>query len=1064
MAEKRIQGLKRKLMKDEVYREEYTKFMANIIEKGFAERCDTAPSGKAWYIPHHGVYHPKKKKLRVVFDASAKHAGISLNDTLLQGPDLINGLIGILCRFRKENVAIMCDIEQMFYQFKVINQHRDYLRFLWWDDFNKPPVEFRMTVHLFGAKSSPGCANFGLKMAADSGEEEFGKAPADFVRNDFYVDDGLTSVATVEEGRKLVQNVQNLCAKSGLHLHKFVSNRIEVLEAVPEIDRSTEVRHRDLLKGTEIIERTLGIEWSISNDSFQFKVTLKDRPPSRRGILASVSSVYDPLGFLAPVILKGKIILQETCKQGLNWDAPLPTAIINHWESWKGDLMELESFKVPRPFKPVDFGQLVTVELHHFSDASTVGYGQCSYLRLIDSNNNIHCSLVMAKSRVAPVKQVTIPRLELSAAALSVKVSDFLRKELNYEDLKEYFWTDSTIVLGYIHTDAKRFHVFVANRVQRIRESTDPKQWQHVSSGNNPADFVSRGLTAQQLIHNEVWLKGPTFLSSSILPTSSQHREILESDPELKRAQSLAIATNTYADMEERWARFSSWKKLQRAVAHCLLYKRILLQRVRIKNGKNSRQLETEMNVELLCKAEKEIIRSVQRSAFPAEVNPQEKKGTNVQKDGGMHKLDPFLDDHGILRVGGRLQQSLLSPELKHPIILPKKNHVSALIVQHIHGRSHQGRSCTLNGVRQSGYWIIGCKSIVSRTIQECWICSKLRGHLRHKMAPLPTDRMESVPPFTYCGVDYFGPFLVRIKRSDVPRYGALFTCLTSRAIHLEMAESLSTDAFINALRRVTAIRGPIRHLRSDRGTNFVGAKNALEKELASMEHDKVKDYLMRENCDYVEFKMNPPSASHMGGVWERQIRTVRSVLQPMLDKIGTQLDDDLLRTVFYEVMAIVNSRPLSLDDLHDPSSEVLTPNQLLTMKSSVVLPPPGNFVSQDLYASRRWRRVQYVLKLFWSKWQAQYLSELQKRQKWLHDQRNMSVGDIVMLKEDDPPRNKWPIGIVQEVHPSSDGKVRKLTVRIADHHMDNQGKRTRVQTVLERPIHKCVLLHRSQD
>ena len=331
-------------------------------------------------------------------------------------------------------------------------------------------------------------------------------------------------------------------------------------------------------------------------------------------------------------------------------------------------------------------------------------------------------------------------------------------------------------------------------------------------------------------------------------------------------------------------------------------------------------------------------------------------------------------------------------------------------------------------------------------------ICRKFRGSIQTQiMAPLPKDRLEETPPFTYCAVDYFGPFYIRLKRSDIPRYGAIFTCLMSRAVHLEVADSLETDAFINALRRFIAIRGPIRQLRCDRGTNFIGAKSEFE---------KVRNFLLRNNCDDFEFQLNVPSASHMGGVWERQIGTVRNVLRPLLEKHGSQLDDDTLRTLFYEVMCIVNSRPLSVSDLYDPqSAEILTPNHLLTMKTKVVLPPPCVFPETDIYSRKRWRRVQHLLNVFWSRWKVEYLSQLQTRQKWNVVHRNIVPGDVVILKEDESPRNKWPLAIVQDTYPSQDGRVRKVKVRLADSYLDKNGVRTKAQSVLERPIHKCVLL-----
>lgn len=1068
VAVKRLGGLKKRLLKDEVYRRDYTTFMTNMIDKGFAEKCSTEITpAKVWYIPHHGVYHPKKKKIRVVFDASSQHLNASLNESLLQGPDLTNALLGVLCRFRKEKIAISCDVEQMFYQFKVCERHRDYLRFLWWpgDNLDEPPIDYRMTVHLFGAKSSPGCANFGLKCAADYAEEECGSQAADFIRNDFYVDDGLTSVDAVEDAIELISSTQQVCARSGIRLHKFASNNDDVMEAVPVKDRAAELQNLDLLRShdaVDVVERTLGIEWSIVHDVFQFKIVLKNRPATRRGILASVSAIYDPLGFISPVILQGRRILQDICKQQIDWDAPLPDEIVTRWEKWKEELFQLEDLHIPRCYKPEDFDRVKVIQLHHFSDASTTGYGQCSYLRIVDEANKVHCCLVMAKARVTPVKHVTIPRLELAAAVLSVKISEFLKKQLRYDDVEEYFWTDSTVVLGYINSDAKRFHVYVANRIQQIRDCTQPDQWHYVRSEDNPADYASRGMSADKLLKADMWLNGPSFLWMNPLMDTSIFPYVALDDPELKKVQVLASESQEVKEsMLQRWSKCSSWGRLRRAVAHCLLYKRKLHFKVKSKYDPEVEEPAMTINVELLCQADIVIINSVQRAAFTEEISSLEHgPDSRLQKNSPLYKLDPFIDENGTLRVGGRLDKAHFSEELKHPIILPKHSHVTQLIAQFIHDKTHQGRGATVSHIREAGYWIIGCKGVVSRIIHKCVTCRRFRGKLQYqKMAPLPEDRLEETPPFTYCAVDYFGPFYIRVKRSDVARYGVLFTCMTSRAIHLEVADSLSTDAFINALRRFIAIRGPIRQLRSDRGTNFVGAKNELDREWAAMNHDNVKDFLLQQNCDYFDFNMNVPSASHMGGIWERQIRTVRGVLEPMLQKSGGQLDDDSLRTLLYEVMSIVNSRPLTTDDLSNPTSEILTPNHIITMKSKVVLPPPGNFQQTDVYSRKRWRRVQYLLNVFWSRWKLEYLSQLQSRQKWNTKQRNVSVGDVVILKEDESPRNRWPCAIVDEVYPSDDGNVRKVRVRMADSNIDKNGVRIKSQSILERPIHKCVVL-----
>ena len=393
--------------------------------------------------------------------------------------------------------------------------------------------------------------------------------------------------------------------------------------------------------------------------------------------------------------------------------------------------------------------------------------------------------------------------------------------------------------------------------------------------------------------------------------------------------------------------------------------------------------------------------------------------------------------------------------------ILPKKGHITRLIIQACHEEvAHQGRGFTMNCIRSRGYCIMGCNSAVKSFINNCVHCRRWRSKpVTQKMADLPEDRMEASAPFTYCAVDYFGPFYIRIKRSDVPRYGVLFTCLTSRAIHLEVAESLETDAFINALRRLIAIRGPIRLLRSDRGTNFVGAKNELKHELEAMRNDQLRQFLLRNGAD-IEFRMNFPSSSHMGGVWERQIRTVRSVLAPMLQRSGSQLDDDSLRTLFYEVMNIVNSRPLTTETLSDGSSpSPLTPNHLLTAKTTVVLPPPAEFQEADIYSRKRWRRVQYLLNVFWSRWKSEYLQSLQMRSKWNYPTRDVKIGDVVIIKDENVSRNHWPLAIIDEVFPSSDGRIRKVKLRIANSTLDKKGRPTKSTSYLERPVHKLVLL-----
>ncbi|KAG1968718.1 nek6 [Pimephales promelas] len=939
LATVRLQHLKKKLKANKQYFDHYTAFMEETIKKGDAEPAPPLLEGETvWYIPHHGVYNPRKPgKLRVVFDCSAKFRGISLNDTLLTGPDLINSLVGVLCRFRREAVAVICDIERMFYQFSVSPEVRNYLRFLWWEGgvLETEPQEYRMTVHIFGAASSPGCANFGLKYLAQQHKVDHPTASV-FVEKNFYVDDGLTSVPTIKEAKELIVEAQKLCKTAGLRLHKFNSNQKEVLSCVAPSERAVTTDPLNLNPDATPEGHILGIQWSSENDTFSFNIDAKDHPPTRRGLLSVVASLYDPLGFVAPFTLSGKCILQELCRRGIGWDDPIPENLRSRWEEWKNGLQRLKEVAIPRCYHPHNFGKIVRVELHHFSDASNTGYGSCSYLRYKNDKDEVHCSLVMAKARVAPTKITSIPRLELSAAVTAARMSIMLKAELEMKIEQELFWTDSQVVLAYINNEARRFHVFVANRVQLIREITDPNQWNYVDTAQNPADHASRGLHAAD-ISSTRWFSGPKFLwEQEVLPTPRPSTELLTGDPEVKSIQVFATHVSDWNDILSRLNRFSTWTMLVKVVA-----------RIKRLGSKLKYHGET-VTVDERRRAAEVVIQLVQQQAFPQELKALQGSthGKTIPKSSPLLCLDPFLDG-GLLRVGGRLKGSSLSQELKHPIILPKDSHITKLILSHYHAQiCHQGRSQTLMELRSNGFWAIGGSKLVARLIHRCVKCRKLRRPVEEqRMSELPRERCEVSAPFLFCGMDCFGPFITKRGRKECKRYGLIFTCLSSRAVHLEMLEDMSTDAFINALRCFISLRGAVCQLRCDQGTNFVGAKNEFKEALKQCDTEALEAFLSDKQCEFI---LNAPSASHTGGVWERQIRTIRNVLNVTIAQCPGRLDDASLRTLFYEAMAIVNSRPLNVEGINDPMApEPLTPNHLILMKAKVALPPPGKDISE---------------------------------------------------------------------------------------------------------------------
>ena len=603
-----------------------------------------------------------------------------------------------------------------------------------------------------------------------------------------------------------------------------------------------------------------------------------------------MSSIYDPLGFAAPFLLQGKRILQDLCKEKVEWDDPIPDELRARWEKWRSELVLLEEMKIRRCYKPNDFGKLKSIELHHFSDASVDGYGQCSYLRLFDDKNCVHCcSFLLGKARVTPLKPVTIPRL--TAALVSVKVGQTLQEELEYDKVDEFFWTDSKVVLGYINNDARRFHTFVANRVQQIRDHTSLKQWFYIDTKNNPADDASRGLSAKSLVERRHWINGPAFswdneASWKIPDLEHNFLELAPDDKEVKKVSVLTTAVKEEPiSLLQRLEYFTDWFCAKRAIAVCRRYLYALLARVRSRKvqpqdaNKIATQKSQTVNIEESKSAEREIMKQVQGDAFEKEIKTPmsltltnemqredaRKRNQEIKQASMLYRLDPFLDGEGILRVGGWIQQASLHEDIKNPVILPKKGHITELLIKDFHEKSHhQRRGFTLNEIRSNGYWIIGCSGAVSSFIKDCVTCQRLRANVQEqKMAELPKERVAPSPPFTYCGVDLFGPWYVKEGRKELKRYGLLFTCMASRAIHLEVCNTMETDSFLNALRRFICSRDPIHQLRADQGSNFIGARRELREALNEMDQDKIKSDVLKRNCDWIEFNFNAPKASH---------------------------------------------------------------------------------------------------------------------------------------------------------------------------------------------------------
>jgi hypothetical protein len=628
MAEKRFHYLSKKLARNPDMRQRYTKEIHGYISNGYARKLTAdetvSVTDRTYYLPHHGVTNPKKPgKLRVVFDAAAQHHGHSLNSKLLSGPDLANNLVGILMRFRRGVIAMSADVEGMFHQVHVPECDSDALRFLWKDDLdsNRPPDTYKMCVHIFGAKCSPCCANYCLKRDALDAVDVSDLACQSVLR-EFYVDDFMRSVNVIPQAVSLALELVKLTATGGFKLTKWASNCQEVLDAVSSHDPTLLGSLKLDLEGN-FVTRTLGISCNLTDDIFIFEALLLEHPLTKRGVLSALSSVYDPLGFISPYILRAKMLLQNLWEMGLDWDELIPNSVRCAWLDWLAELPELVYFSLRRCYWPAEFiTSAMVYNLHIFCDASEKAFGTVSYLQVISGRGERHSVIIMSKTRVAPVDKhrLTLPRLELQAAVLATRMYLTIQSEIDLSINEVHFWTDSTVVIHYIRSESKRFK-FVANRIAEIRQVTEPDQWKHVPSELNPADDCSRGLPVSVIKPGHRWLDGPEFLrcdksewpSQSVLDSSCSSEHIKEVACEVKRIAAVSVASDTQILDPEA---FSSMFRLTRVTAWCIRFIHNCVHRRSPSEQRKGRFLVREMNDALM-----HWVRVAQHELFAKEIN-----------------------------------------------------------------------------------------------------------------------------------------------------------------------------------------------------------------------------------------------------------------------------------------------------------------------------------------------------------------------------------------------------------------------------------------------------------
>ncbi|CAG2233036.1 unnamed protein product [Mytilus edulis] len=620
LALNRAKSLDASLHRNETKKQHLLEFMQKIIDNHHAEIAPYLPPDRErWYLPLFGVYHPRKpEQIRGVFDASAKFNNVSLNDQLLQGPDLINSLLGILIRFRKEMVGVVADIQQMFHSFLVQEEHRDFLRFLWHKDnvIENPLVTYRMRVHVFGNRPSPSIAMYGLRRIGELATESHGDDVKNFINNDFYVDDGLKSCPSSQDAIDLILKTQEAMKMHGnLRLHKFASNSKVVMNALEPGDLAKGLVDMDFEKDSPT-QRSLGLLWDLGSDTFKFSISNETKSATRRGILSVVNSLYDPMGFISPITVQGKIILRKIVSSTFDWDDPLPEHLLTEWNKWSQNLPDLEDLRIPRIIVP-NLSNAVNKELFIYCDASELAIAAVCYLHVSYSDGSTSTGFVLGKAKVAPAKCTTIPRLELCSAVLGVEIAQIAvdHLQINIDNIK--YFSDSRVVLGYINNEKRRFFVYVANRVARIRSYSEPTQWLYVRSEKNPADIGTRGIHPADL-QNSLWLHGPSRIEApNVSLDKDSDFSLIQPDVDVEIRSNKVDIENVKPNGlgNSVFEKFSDWNRLNFALA---TVRKFIRRHLNLKRSDGSKNMD---NVELLHNTEQLVLREVQQQFYESELN-----------------------------------------------------------------------------------------------------------------------------------------------------------------------------------------------------------------------------------------------------------------------------------------------------------------------------------------------------------------------------------------------------------------------------------------------------------
>ena len=1031
--------LEAKLKLDPELNSSYAKFMSEYQSLSHMQSIPDLEinSFDSYFIPHHGIFQGEKK-LRVVFNASARYGkGTSLNNVLHVGPALQTNVAVVISRWRFCQFAYIADIEKMYRQILIHPLDRKFQRIIWRSSPSEILNAFDLCTVTYGVASSAFQAIRSLRQLAIEEASKFPLASTVILDN-MYVDDALFGSDTIEGAVSLAKDVSKLLMAGGFPLKKWMANHPDLLDHIPKDFLVSDGDLRELLDSKH---KLLGMFWVPTQDSLHFSlnVNCSFQEVTKRQVLSTIAKLYDPLGLLAPVTVRCKIFMQHLWLEKLQWDDVLSKSLSDQWMSIYKDLVSISQVKVNRWLEYVPG---CVFELHGFGDASKDAISALVYLRVLYSDRCV-VNLLISKTKVSPIKTLTTARLELCASTMLCKLVNSVLESLNLSPVAIHLWSDSKVTLAWINSSPHLWNVFVSHRVAEIQRLMPNAHWHYIEGLLNPADISTRGKTSKELCESTVWWHGPDCIKNNNNLYECSSPEFFDSKCLEEKRKTCHVVQKSTRSYWDALYLYSSYSKLVRITAWCLRY---VLNRHYKKIGKPLYRPE-HLQAHELKYAEICLTRHTQMIDFPQEYYKLS-KGTPISRKSSLLNLNVFFDQTvRCLRVNGRIRHAKLSPDERFPYVISPNSPLAHLIVKSRHLKSlHGGTQLTLSLLRDS-HWLINGRRFVKSFISKCLTCVRYRASpMQQQMAPLPYARVNPSPPFSHVGVDYAGPFKIKMSSGRgykaTKGYIAIFVCLCTKAVHIEAVTGYDTANFLNAFKRFTSRRGLCSHVYSDCGTNFVGADSQL-KLMFSRSSSQISKIINNLSQSGIQWHFNPPGAPHFGGMWEAAVRSAKFHMKRVIG--DTTLSYEEMSTLLASIEACLNSRPLSplTDDISD--FQFLTPGHFLIGRPLLTLLDCSD-TNPNFSLLNRWNLITKLRDDFWARWRQSYLQGLQPRQKWLQPSPNLTVGSMVLIKYDITPPAQWPIARVIKVHPGSDGLIRVATVKTAT-------------SEFQRPVAKLILL-----